>query len=44
MFTKDGFSLHLLASQLAITTMEPISMALNITQDGSMLYAMRMIK
>ena len=44
MFTAAGFSLHLLASQLAITTMEPISMALDITLDGLMLCTVRMIK
>ena len=44
MFTAAGFSLRLLASQPAITTMEPINMALDITQDGSMLCTMRMIK
>ena len=45
-FTAARFSLHLLASQLAITTMEPISMhmALDITQDGSMLCTVKMIK
>ena len=44
MFTAAGFSLHLLASQPAITTMEPISMALDVTQDGLMLCTVRMSK
>ena len=44
MFTAAGFSLHLLASQPAITTMEPISTAPDITQDGSMLCTVRMSK
>ena len=43
MFTAAGFSLCLLAFQPAITTMEPISMALDITQDGSMLCTVRMV-